>query len=134
MTSATTPGHAKDHVRSTAEAFSQHRFRETYDHLASDIVWVAVGAASTTGREEVIAACEGTLAELADTSTDFVRFLSVADTQTAVVDSVGRYTDAGGGTSTVASCDIYEFRDGLITQITSYTVEIDTPTDELQTK
>jgi ketosteroid isomerase-like protein len=112
-----------------AEAFSRHRFRETYDHLTPDIVWVAVGAASTTGSEEVIAVCENTLAELADTSTEFVRFLTVSDDRAVVVDSIGHYTDSLGATSAVASCDIYEFRDGLIARITSYTVEIDTATD-----
>lgn len=120
---------ARDDPRDVAEAFSRHRFRETYDHLAPDIVWVAVGAASTTGRDEVIAVCENTLAELADTSTKFVRFLTVSDARSAVVDSIGHYTDSLGATSAVASCDIYKFRDGLIARITSYTVEIDTPTE-----
>lgn len=120
---------AIDDPRDVAEAFSRHRFRETYDRLAPDIVWVAVGAASTTGRDEVIAVCENTLAELADTSTEFVRFLTVSDARAAVVDSIGHYTDSLGATSAVASCDIYEFRDGLIPRITSYTVEIDTPTE-----
>ena len=115
--------------RDIAEAFSRHRFHETYDHLAPDVVWIGVGSASTTGKDAVIAVCETTLAELADTSTEFVRFLVVADAHAAVVDSVGRYTDALGASSVVASCDIYEFRSGLIAQITSYTVEIDTSAD-----
>ena len=115
------------HNRDIAAAFSGHRFRETYDHLAPDIVWVAAGGSTTEGKDGVISTCEETLAELADTTTEFTRFLTVADDDAAAVDVIGRYTDLAGGTSTVASCDIYEFRDNLVTRITSYTVEIDTP-------
>lgn len=111
-------------TRRVAEAFSGHRFRETYDRLAPDIVWVAVGASTTVGKEGVIAVCEETLTQLADTPTEFRRFLAVADEQTAVVDSIGHYTPSTGATSDVASCDIYEFRGDLITRITSYAVDL----------
>ena len=33
--------------------------------------------------------------------------------------------DADGKISVVSSCDIYEFRDGSVSTITSYTVELD---------
>jgi ketosteroid isomerase-like protein len=115
------------HNRDIAAAFSGHRFRETYDHLAPNIVWVAAGGSTAEGRDGVISTCEETLAELANTTTEFTRFLTVADDDVAAVDVIGRYTDPAGGTSTVASCDIYEFRDNLVARITSYTVEIDTP-------
>ena len=115
------------HNRAIATAFSGHRFRETYDHLAPNIVWVAAGGSTTEGRDSVISTCEETLAGLANTTTEFTRFLTVADDDVAAVDVIGRYTDLGGGTSTVASCDIYEFRDNLVERITSYTVDIDTP-------
>lgn len=110
--------------RDLAEAFSSHRFRDTYDHLAVDVTWVSVGGSITRGREAVVAVCEGTLVELAGTTTEFTRFRSVADTATAAVDVVGRYTAADGGTSTVASCDIYEFDGDSIARITSYAVEL----------
>jgi ketosteroid isomerase-like protein len=48
----------------------------------------------------------------------------VAGTDAAAVDAIGRYTDADGEVSLVSSCDIYEFRDGLVTTITSYAVEL----------
>jgi ketosteroid isomerase-like protein len=115
------------HNKDIAAAFSGHRFRETYDDLAPDIVWVAVCGSTTEGKSGVISTCEETLAELANTTTEFTRFLTVADEDVAAVDVIGHYTDLAGGSSTVASCDIYEFRDNLVTRITSYTVEIDTP-------
>ena len=112
-------------VRDIAAAFSGHRFREAYDHLAPDVVWVAVGSSTTEGKEAVMAVCEETLAELESSTTEFTRFLVVADDQSAAVDVIGRYAGPDGGTSSVSSCDIYEFRDGLVTRITSYAVEID---------
>ncbi len=60
-------------------------------------------------------------------TTEFTRFLVVADDQTAAVDAIGRYTDPEGEISIVSSCDVYEFRDDLVTQITSYTVELQPP-------
>lgn len=117
-------------ARETAEAFSGHRFRDAYDALSPDVRWTAVGEGVFSGRQSVVAACEATLAELATTTTDFSRFVVVADPdgQAVAVDVVARYVDADGRTSVVSSCDIYEFSDGLVTTITSYAVELE-PTD-----
>jgi ketosteroid isomerase-like protein len=112
--------------REVAEAFSRHRFRDVYPALAPDVVWTAVGARQFVGRQAVVDACEQTLAALTATRVDFTRFVLVADGDTAAVDTVARYTDAGG-TSVVASCDVYEFRDGALATITSYDVELETP-------
>jgi hypothetical protein len=112
-------------TKDLAEAFSRHRFRDTYDHLATDVVWLSVGGPTIRGREAVVRSCESTLVELTDTTTDFTRFRSVADTDTAAVDVIGHYTSDDGETSVVASCDIYEFDGDTIVKITSYTVELD---------
>ena len=109
--------------RSIAEAFSAHRFRETYDALAEDIRWVAVGGDDTEGKDAVIGACEGTLRALAETTTTFDRVLVVDGGDAIAVDVMGRYVDAAG-VSVVASCDIYEFRSGLVSRITSYAVDV----------
>ncbi len=113
--------------RETAEAFSGHRFRDAYAALAHDVRWTAVGEGVVTGRQAVVDACEATLAELTGTTTDFSRFVVVADAdgRAAAVDVVGGYVDPDGTTSVVSSCDIYEFSDGLLTTITSYAVELD---------
>jgi ketosteroid isomerase-like protein len=115
-------------IQAVAEAFSSHRFADSYPHLADDVSWVTPGAPSTDGRAAVIAACENTLAELADTTTEFTRFVSVAGAEAAAVDAVGRYTGPDGSTSVVSSCDIYEFTGDLLTRITSYAVEL--PADQ----
>ena len=95
-----------------AEAFSGHRFSDAYDHLAADIQWVLIGGETIQGRDQVIQTCEQTAAELTETTTEFLRFLTIAGTDAVAVDAVARYVGADGTTSVVSSCDIYEFRQG----------------------
>ena len=111
--------------RELAEAFSDHRFADAYPALSPDVRWTCVGAVVLEGRQAVVDACEATLAALAAGTAAFTRFLVVADGDTVAVDAVGRYTDADGAVSVVSSCDVYEFSGGLLTALTSYTVELD---------
>ncbi|WP_222271447.1 nuclear transport factor 2 family protein [Modestobacter marinus] len=113
--------------RAVAEAFSGHRFPDAYGSLHPDVRWTQVGQEVLTGRQAVVDACEATLAELVTTTVEFSRFLVVADENAAAVDVVGRYVDADGATSVGCSCDVYEFRDGMVTAITSYAVELYLP-------
>ena len=84
-----------------------------------------VGAETIFGRDEVIGACQHTLSELVDTTTEFSRFFTIAGTDAVAVDAVAAYTGADGTTVVVSSCDIYEFTDDLVTTITSYTAVIE---------
>lgn len=111
--------------REIAEAFSGHRFDLAFPHLADDIRWNLVGAPPMLGRAAVIAACEQSAAELADVTTTFDRFKVVADDDTVVVDSIGRYVEPAGGEAVVSSCDIYEFAGHALVAITTYAVELD---------
>ena len=112
-----------------AEAFSGHRFSDAYDHLAADIQWVLIGGETIQGRDQVIQTCEQTAAELTETTTEFLRFLSIAGTGAVAVDAVARYVGADETTSVISSCDIYEFNKGVVAAITSYTAELD-PTEQ----
>ena len=116
-----------DQSRHVAEAFSGHRFRETYPHLTSDVTWVARGASPTVGRDAVIAACDAAAEELGQLTTEFLTFRTVAEVDTVAVETVGRYVEADGGTSYVASCDLYDFVDGKLARIVSYASEIQEP-------
>ncbi len=111
-------------IQEIAEAFSGHRFTEAFPHLAPDVRWIAVGGSTLHGRDEVIATCEGTAAELAGVSTEFTRFVSIVGTDAVAVDAIGRYVDPEGRVSVVSSCDVYEFDHGALTTVTSYTVEL----------
>jgi ketosteroid isomerase-like protein len=110
-----------------AEAFSGHRFAQTYDRLAPDVQWVLPGQDRIEGRDAVVAACTSAAAEMAELAgTEFSRFVSVAGDRVAAVDAVGRYVSRDGSVSVVSSADIYEFDgDGRVTTITSYAVELD---------
>jgi ketosteroid isomerase-like protein len=113
-----------DIPRRTAEAFSGHRFADAYPALADDVRWDLVGEEQLVGKQAVIDACEGTVAALGDGSTEFLRFVVVADGDRVAVDTVARYTGADGTTGTVSSCDVYEFAGDRLTAIRSYAVEL----------
>ena len=115
-------------TRQIAEAFSGHRFEDTYDHLSADVRWVLPGQTTIEGRSAVIEACNASAAEMAElTSATFSRFVSVADDRVAAIDAVGRYVSRDGSVSVVSSADVYEFDGaGQVRIITSYAVELDT--------
>jgi ketosteroid isomerase-like protein len=115
-------------TREVAEAFSGHRFEETFDALAPDVVWVSPGQGRIEGRAAVVAACREAAEGMALlTGHEMVRFVVTGDDRVAAVDAVGRYADADGETF-VSSADVYEFDEaGLVVRITSYTVEVGGP-------
>jgi ketosteroid isomerase-like protein len=107
-----------------ARAFSSHRFEGALPHLAEDVVWTLVGSEPLIGPEAVKQACNRTAAYLASVTTEFQRFRTVVGDESVVVDSLARYTSDGTDVSVVASCDIYDFVDGRVSEIVSYTVEL----------
>ncbi len=50
--------------------------------------------------------------------------LNVVGDDTVVVDSLADYIDANQAVITVASCDLYQFKNRQVSEITSYTVEV----------
>jgi len=110
-----------------SEAFSRHRFPETYQHLADLVRWELDGEGVIEGKDAVVAACESSSVEMAKlTSVEFSHFESVAGDRLAVVGAEARYEDPDGSVSVVSSADVYEFDgDGHVTTITSYAVELD---------
>ena len=107
-----------------ARAFSGHAFHEAYPYLADDLRWVLVGGPILVGKQAAIEACESTLQELADTETTFSKFRTVIGADVVVVDVIGEYSAPDQAKSVVASCDIFDFSDGRIHTITSYTTEL----------
>lgn len=105
-------------------AFSEHRFDDALDHLAGDVRWTIVGYMVLEGADAVRQTCRETLDSLADTTTTYDRCVVAAGSDTVAVDTFARYR-GHGGTTAVASCDIYEFEGEKIAAITSYAVEVD---------
>ena len=110
--------------RQVAEAFSAHRFDDTFAQLADDVTWNLVGEELLRGRDAVVAACRQSLAGLAGVTATFESFKVVEGESCVVVDAVGRYVDPDGQTSLVSSCDLYDFTGATVTAITSYAVEL----------
>jgi len=112
-------------IEQIAEAFSRHRFSETYAYLSDSIRWNLVGAEPVVGKDEVVNTCQKSSDELANVAVTFRRFRSVADEDCVVVDSEAEYVDEANQVSVVASCDLYDFSNGQLSQITSYTIELE---------
>ncbi|WP_310395603.1 nuclear transport factor 2 family protein [Hymenobacter sp.] len=107
-----------------AEAFSRHEFETTRPYLADAIRWNMVGSEVISGKENVVNTCQQSVRYLADVQVNFMKCRVIAGDQHVVVESLAEYTDPQQQLSKVASCDIYEFADGKIVEITSYAVEI----------
>ena len=107
-----------------ARAISAHRFDLAYPYLEDDVTWTLVGHGRLGSREAFIGACEATVAELNGVSTEFHQFRVLAGEEWVVIDSVAAYGAVDAPTTTVASCDIYRFRDGRVTELTSYNIEL----------
>jgi hypothetical protein len=112
-------------ISEIAESFSRHRFAETYRFMLDEIEWTQVGGTRARGKDEVVAICEESAKYLTGVTTTFHRFKVIESADCVVIDSRANYVDEEGGSSTVASCDIYDFSDGVLSTITSYTVELE---------
>jgi hypothetical protein len=107
-----------------AEAFSRHDFEASYAYLAEDIRWNIVGERQVEGKEDVISVCRESAAYLTGLTTNFGKFRSIVTDDCVVIDSVAEYIGKQEERSRVASCDLYDFANGKVSEITSYTVEI----------
>jgi hypothetical protein len=111
-------------VEEIARAISGHQFRDAYPHLADDVSWTQVGEHRLEGRDAFIAACDTSAKYLQGVSTAFRQFRVLAARDVVVIDSVAEYAGADGSTSVVASCDLYEFTAGSLSNLTSYNIEL----------
>lgn len=112
-------------ITELAEAFCRHEFPTVYPYLDDAVRWEMVGGSTVEGKAAVIDYCRQSAAYLADVTTQFSKLNSFGDGSTRVaVDSTATYIDGQGATTVVASCDLFTFRGGLVSAITSYTVEL----------
>jgi hypothetical protein len=111
-------------VEEIASAISGHQFRDAYPHLAADVSWTQVGEHRLDGRDAFIAACEATATYLQGVSTAFRQFRVLAARDFVVINSIAEYAGADGSMSVVASCDLYEFTAGTLSNLTSYNIEL----------
>ena len=111
-------------IEQVARAFSSHDFDAAYPELADDVTWTLIGQDQPiSGKQAVVELCRRSAVELEGVTTTFRRFRVVVAEDCVVIDSLADYVGADG-TSVVASCDLYDFRDGKVTAITSYNIEL----------
>jgi len=111
-------------ITEIAEAFSRHKFEETYPYMLDDVEWTLVGEKQLRGKATIVGACQESANYLATVRTTFGKFKVVTGEACVVVDSRAEYTDSHGESSDIASCDIYDFASGSLAAITSYTLAL----------
>ena len=105
-----------------ARAISGHRFDAAYPYLDDEVTWTLVGESRLEGKAAFIGACESTAAALKGASTEFRELRAIAGAGRVVIESVATYTAVDGSRTEVASCDVYRFRAGRLTEATSYNI------------
>ena len=110
-----------------AEAFCSYRFAETYPYLADEIKWNIVGTEELVGREAVIDRCTAS-AKFLETVSPTITKLKINRAETCVVvEGAAQFQDQENQTSSVASCDVFQFSDERLVEITSYVIELNKP-------
>jgi hypothetical protein len=110
-----------------AEAFCSHRFVVTYPNMVDEIKWNIVGREELMGRELIIGRCDKSAKFLETVSTTITK-LKINRAETfVVVEGAAQFQDHEDQTSSVASCDVFQFSDGRLVEITSYVIELSKP-------
>ncbi len=114
-------------IAQIAEAFCSHRFVETYPYMAERVRWNIIGREELIGREAVIERCDAA-AKFLETISPTITKLKIHRTgDTVVVEGAAQFQDQENQTSGVASCDVFQFSDGRLIEITSYVIDLDKP-------
>ena len=110
-----------------AEAFCSHRFAETYPYMAGEIKWNIVDGEELIGREAVIDQCDKAAKFLETVSATITKLKIIRAETIVVVEGAAKFQDQEDQTSSVASCDVFQFSAGRLVEITSYNVELNNP-------
>ena len=111
-------------TKQIAEAISHHQFEKAYEHFSDDITWNMIGGEVIRGKAEVKKICEESATYLATVKTTFTKSKTFVGENFVVIDSSAEYLDDKNEKSIVSSCDIYEFEDTKLVEITSYNIEL----------
>lgn len=106
-----------------AEAFCSHRFVETFPYMAEDIQWNMIGKEECIGREAVIAHCNKGLKFLETVSTTSLHLKIYRAETCVIVEGAAQFQGKDNQTSSVASCDVFQFSNGKLIEITSYVID-----------
>jgi len=121
----------KASLEDIASAFVHHEFSVAYPYFSDDVTWSLVGSVRFDGPAAVQSHCAASSAYLESVTTTFVGFSVMRGPDYVVVESEATYAEPTyaeptGRSSAVASSDVFRFRDGLISSISSYNIELPT--------
>ena len=110
-----------------AEAFCSYRFVVIYPYMDDEIKWSIVGREELVGWEAVIDQCNQS-AKFLETVSATITKLKINRAETfVVVEGAAQFQDQENQTSSVTSCDVFQFSDGQLVEITSYVIELNKP-------
>jgi len=112
-------------IEQIAEAFCSHRFIETYPYMTDEIKWNIVGREEIIGRETVIDKCAKGAKFLETVSTIYTMLKIYRAETCVVVEGAAQFQDQENQTSGVVSCDVFQFSDGRLAEITSYVIDFE---------
>src|SRR5215510_7462814 len=108
-----------------AEAFCSYQFAVTYPYIADEIKWNMIGKEELMGRAAVIDQCDKS-AKFLETVSATITKLKINRAETfVVVEGAAQFQDQDNQTSSVASCDVFQFSEGRLVEITSYVIEVE---------
>ena len=110
-----------------AEAFCSHRFVVTYPYMADEIKSNIVGREELISREAVIDRCDKSAKFLETVSTTITKLKIYRAETCVIVEGAAQFQDQENQTSGVASCDVFQFSDGRLVEITSYVIDLNKP-------
>lgn len=108
-----------------SEEFSKGNFEFSFIFLAEDILWNLVGDKVLKGKDSVIDFCKKTAEYFKQVDTIFSTNNIIADDDFVAIDGTAIFTNSDNKSTHVSSCDIYRFKEGLLTEITSYCIVTD---------
>lgn len=111
-------------IKQVSEAFSSHKFESVYAYFSDNVKWNIVGRDPLNGKESVINNCNLSAKYLKSVTTKFIHFKVITENDSVVIDSLAEYTDSETNKSLISSCDIYEFDNGELFEVTSYCFEL----------
>ncbi len=111
-------------IEQVARSISGHTFADAYPYLTDTVRWNMVGGELLEGKDAVVQACDASAAYLSGVTTTFDSFKVIVADDCVVIESSATYSGSEGDVSRVASCDVYGFVSGMLSQITSYNIEL----------
>lgn len=95
--------------------------------MADEIKWHIVGREELVRRKAVIARCAAA-AKFLETASPTITKLKIKRAATfVVVEGAAQFREQENQTASVASCDVFQFSDGRLVEITLYVIALKKP-------